>query len=156
MTNEKTDNKVEYVRALNNNELNVLLQEYGKAQDSAEHSDSLIWTSTSIIWGGELLLISYLVTSFQVSHWNRTRVLLTLAAVFATLLLWVGRRIVLIWNSTMNQKYNRCKKIEDLLGMKQHSKLDSQEDAQKTLYLAVTVCLTVFWAVYVSVLWCCQ
>jgi hypothetical protein len=46
-------------------DLQALLVEYDKAQDSAQHHDSLVWTSVSFIFGGMLVLLRFVLNSLD-------------------------------------------------------------------------------------------
>lgn len=43
----------------------ALMLEYEKAQDSAEHHDSLGWTSVSFVFGGMLVLLGFALGSME-------------------------------------------------------------------------------------------
>ena len=43
----------------------ALLVEYEKAQDSAQHHDTLVWTVVSFIFSGMLVLLGFVVSSLD-------------------------------------------------------------------------------------------
>jgi len=95
-----------------NRELNILLTEYSKAQDSAEHHDYLSWIAISIMIGGLLILIggiSQLVVDPETAQKEflfLTSLLgLVLTAIFLPLMLFFFR-------IKKKAKYERCQAIE--------------------------------------------
>jgi hypothetical protein len=46
-------------------DLQALFLEYDKAQDSAQHHDTLLWTSVSFIFGGMLVLLGFVLNSLD-------------------------------------------------------------------------------------------
>ena len=94
----------------------ILLAEYAAAQSSAEHHDSLLWSATSIIWSGNLVLLGLAVTSLDTPH---SLPLLASLAVLGCVLVWFVDKFTQDFRSIKNQKYERCKKIEESLGLMQ-------------------------------------
>lgn len=95
----------------------VLLAEYQAAQSSAQHHDQLVWTVTSIVWGGSLVLMGIILKS-NMTGWSGVAslslcVLGFFLALFVGLAQWQFR-------SLKKNKYERCKEIEIALGMMHH------------------------------------
>jgi len=121
----------------------ILLVEYQKAQDSAEHHDKLVWTTTSIILSGMLILIGFILENL----FKTPRI----PILFFTGILGISLAIFLIvlqkgFREIKRQKYNRCKEIEQELGMEQHVKLKYEEGKQTSLYQKVLVVFIIFLA----------
>lgn len=101
----------------------ILLVEYQKAQDSAEHHDELIWTVMSLNWIGSAVLLGFALDAISAQPTEPHKVALILVSIVGiTLSVFVWR-----WTRQLravkNAKYERCKEIEQLLSMKQHSTL---------------------------------
>ena len=94
---------------LTDNERNILLVEYQKAQDSAQHHDSLIWTSGGILWGASLVLIALVVGGL---HERRPTALFVGISLFAMLLQGFHWIMAETYNAVKNRKYERCREIE--------------------------------------------
>lgn len=128
----------------------TLLVEYQKAQDSAEHHDNLVWTVSSIILGGMLVLMG-----FTLDHLTKGFDLLVLYTSILGIVL-----ITFLWflqstlRSIKRQKYERCKIIEQKLGMEQHRKLEHPEGRQTKLYRIVLIVSVLFWVLIVLKLFC--
>lgn len=127
----------------------VLLVEYEKAQDSAEHHERLGWQSKSILWAASVILLGYSGTP-SISKWP------VLVFTFAgIILLWFPRP----WNEKLavikRLKYTRCVEIEKLLGMQQHTR--TQEDAPrgqlKKLATRLAWLLTIAWIARLVMAW---
>jgi hypothetical protein len=87
----------------------ALLVEYEKAQDSAEHHDSLGWTSISFVFGGMLVLLGFALGSMEKQESQGVLrfvgwlgIGLTIAAVV----------VALQFNRITRFKYDRCREIE--------------------------------------------
>jgi len=87
----------------------VFLTEYQKAQDSAEHHDSLLWTMISIVWAGNLVLIGLVMSTIGV---HQDKLLATLLAFLGFVLLVAACVLAFLFASVKNQKYERCKTLE--------------------------------------------
>jgi len=121
----------------------ILLVEYGKAQDSAEHHERLGWQARSILWASSFLLIGYSFTT----DWPP----LVVAPIAGLGILLVCLARVWDWRlgKTKQAKYNRCKEIERRLGMAQHS--STQRDCWKrTFAWIITVILVATWGLRVA------
>jgi hypothetical protein len=97
----------------------VLLAEYQAAQSSAEHHDRLVWTATSIIWGGSLVLMGFILKNPLKGWWGFVQFLLCFIGILLTDFACFAQ---LDFRDKKNQKYDRCKEIEKILGMEQHLK----------------------------------
>jgi hypothetical protein len=50
----------------------VLLVEYGKAQDSAEHHDNLVWSIASLNWVGSAVLLGFVFGTIDADECIKT------------------------------------------------------------------------------------
>jgi len=99
----------------------ILLIEYQKAQDSAEHHDRLLWAVVGLlVTGMAALLVVQPGKTACVYRW--TRFYPPILGIIASFVLFYFVRSLRFFK---NEKYKRCKVIERLLGMEQHSKLQS-------------------------------
>ena len=131
-------------------QLDILLFEYGKTQESAQHHDRLTWTVLGVGWGGTLALLGFFIQDARIALSGGGVVLGICGALLpvATLI------AVCQFNEIKNRKYLRCKAIELRLGMRNHlrpsynpSQTDStfESDAKKLLsQRAMLLVLTVF------------
>ena len=92
---------------LSKEEIEILLVEYQKAQDSAEHHDTLLWTVSGLV-------LVALTIFFQSITKDVLASVLGLILLFA---LWVFANSFRYYK---NISYNRCKDIEKTLGMNHH------------------------------------
>lgn len=108
----------------------ALLVEYQTAQDSAQHHDNMIWSATSIVWAASLVLLGFVLENFE----KKLNLIIMAVAVLAMVMLgyiWYASRV---FGAVKNQKYARCKKIEQLLGLQQHASVRMPKHVQRVLY----------------------
>lgn len=133
----------------NNNE-NALLVEYQAAQDSAQHHDNQIWSASSVIWTGNLVLLG-LVFSSALASTNPLPLMPVIGLGSLALSLNVLVLVAALQsNWVKRQKYERCKKIEEMFDLHQHIDLHYRPGVQTFLYVAVMVLFLVAW---IAVLW---
>lgn len=126
--------------------------EYQKAQDSAEHHDSLVWTATGLVVGGMPVLFAFALGHMSTA-WGRSVV-----PIFGILLCLALPLFVENFRAYRLLAYQRCKEIEDLLGMKLHKQVD--EERKKNCWLKVKQRRVVylfdllFFAGWVAILFC--
>jgi len=94
-------------------ELDILLVEYQKAQDSAEHHDYLSWIATSILAGGMLILLGGMIE--PISQMDQTqRAVLIMASLLGLILSFIFLSfLILSFRNKKNAKYKRCQDIEE-------------------------------------------
>lgn len=122
---------------MNKREENILLIEYKKSQDSAEHYNTLSWTISSIFLAGLFTLIGYLLSFSESLKSNELKILNTLGLTASDALAFFGMLtavllLIFIWQhrEIRNKKYNRCKNIEEYIKinnkqiMNQHTNVD--------------------------------
>jgi len=120
----------------------VLLVEYQAAQESAQHHDNLVWTVTALIWGGMLVLFGFILGNLDNTSLRLILILLSIIGITLTIAILV---FTLQYNSVTRQKYQRCKTIELLLGMRQHNELKYTPGLQKITYKIITVLFVIAW-----------
>ncbi len=128
----------------------VFLVEYQKAQDSAEHHDSLVWTVTSIIWTGNLVLLGFVLSSLAKPNTQR---LLTVPCILGAVLVICVFILAVSFGWVKRQKYQRCKSLEERWDFQQHRQLRYPKRLQTILYIIVTLAFLVIWGVVISVVW---
>ncbi len=129
----------------------ALLAEYQAAQDSAQHHDNLAWSITSVMWGGSLVLMGFIL---QAINDRSLRVALSVLCVLGIALavgVWLFATRVA---SVKRDKYERCQKIEKLLGLEQHSKLRYPKGFGRTVYGFLMSLFLVAWVAILWTVWC--
>lgn len=124
------------------------LTEYQASQASAEHHDSLVWTVTSIIWTGNLILLGFVLSNLAQPN---TRMLSTILCLLGILLVICVCVFALTFADIKRQKYARCKVLEARWGFKQHSQLRYLACVQTVLYVVVTLAFLVIWGIVIFV-----
>ena len=128
----------------------ALLVEYQAAQASAEHHDNLVWTITSIIWGSNLVLLGSIlnVVSFSSMRWP-----LTVLSILGILLPVAVLIFTFQLNCIKRQKYARCKDIEEILHLRQHTNVIFTPGLQKLVFIAVAIAFAVVWCWFLWRVW---
>src|SRR3954447_23779614 len=102
----------------------ILLVEYQKAQDSAEHHDDQVWTVTTLNWVGSAVLMGFVLSGLS-GHLSLSHKLVLLSVscvgILLSALVWIWARQL---RRVKGQKYARCQQIERQLGMRQHLVVD--------------------------------
>ena len=128
----------------------VLLVEYQAAQESAQHHDNLVWTVTALIWGGMLVLFGFILGNLDNASLRLILILLSIIGIALTIAVLV---FTLQYNSVTRQKYQRCKTIELLLGMRQHNELKYTPRLQKIIYTIITILFVIAWFIVFMLVW---
>ncbi len=132
--------------------LEVALQEYKAAQDSAQHYNSLLWQVISIFTAANAILLAAVGSALfgGRGHWLR----LSFVAGIATLGLVVNLaslRFTHVFRSYQSQKLDRCKKLEGNIRnhcgpvMTNHTGVFSHEGVQKSWYYVLEGALLLIW-----------
>ena len=95
----------------------ILLIEYQKAQDSAEHHDKLVWTVSSIFFAGLTALLGFIVKDYSIIIHEPIILLVSIIALIMIYSLYVFISSLRMFK---NVSYKRCRIIERKLGMEQH------------------------------------
>ncbi len=128
----------------------ILLMEYQTAQESAQHHDNLVWTTTAIIWSATLILFGFVIDNLNNPN---NRIILTFLSVLGIFLIITVFGFVLQLNSVKRQKYNRCKTIEEILDMHQHRDLKYSTGLQRFVYRIITSLFIIAWLIVLWIVW---
>lgn len=141
MSTENNQNK------LPTDQREVFLIEYQAAQDSAQHHDNLVWTITSLNWVGSAVLMGFVLGKME----NANRLSEKCPLLFISIVGIILTGCVWRWAYQMRcvkvAKYQRCKVIENILGMEQHSKLVYKAGSQTKTYALSMASFLVAWFV---------
>jgi hypothetical protein len=133
-----------------------LLVEYEAAQASAEHHDTLVWSVTSIFWGASFILLGFIVD--KITDGNvKTLVLITVLASFGIILCVAVWKIAFGFNRIKNQKYDRCREIEDKFNFTNHINTHKQysKGIQRCIYSFIMICFIIIWIFVLTWTWAC-
>lgn len=125
----------------------TFLVEYTAAQASAEHHDTLVWTVSSLNWAGSALLMGLVLGKEDGPHRLAVRLALCslcLVGIALAALVW---RWALQMRAVKIVKYERCKALEALLGMSQHSGLRYPVGAQTKAYALLMLLFLGAWLI---------
>ena len=126
----------------------VLLCEYQAAQASAHHHDALIWTITTIVWGANFVVLGTLLRASTAQSGPLGLCLLAVVGLLLTIFVFVAQDN---FQRLKEQKYARCKAIEQELGMSQHLTVDHERGRQTKAYRIVMAFFLLAWLlVFVS------
>jgi hypothetical protein len=126
----------------------ALLVEYECAQNSGQHHDGLVWTVSNMLWGISVVLFGFIVTMPDKEKVlkNGWLVALLVAACFTGFsLVFLAAQFSGQFRRVKKVKYDRCKDIERLLSMKQHTTTPDFKGFQRQTYLFVTIWLCALW-----------
>ena len=130
-----------------------LLVEYQAAQSSAQHHDGLVWTVTNILWALSLAIFGFVLTKLGEPS---LKVMLTGLAFVGVMLLSYAWFCALQFGFIRNQKYKRCKEIESILGLKQHTELQHPPYFQRVMYAILFWFIVIAWIVLIVHIWVIQ
>lgn len=120
----------------------ALLVEYTAAQNSAQHHDSLVWTTIGMIWSAELVLLGFVIQAINNSKISRVTIMACTIALVLLIFLFVT---YFSFRNIRTQKYGRCKKIEELLNLEQHSTLKQKEKVGLLSFIIVMISFVTIW-----------
>ncbi len=143
-----------------NYKLKVLLTEYMAAQQSAQHHDTLLWTVTSIIWAGNLVIMGFIISNIR----NACLLLMVIAIyVLGIAMICCVYVFVSQFHSLKKLKYERCKTIEAIIekefriNITQHRDVKWPDGSQKALYRILTILFVITWTVvFLTYLYCAR
>lgn len=98
-------------------ELTILLEEYGKTQESAQHHDTLLWTVVGILFSGIAALFGFALQYFDGEHPKWQFGLIAILGMLSSALISF---FVASFAGIRKQKYCRCRQIERRLVMRNH------------------------------------
>ncbi len=119
-----------------------LLVEYQAAQDSAQHHDNLLWNTTGAVWAAELVALGFAVQQLGTVARRPTVLAVGFIAILMLLYEWI---MALQFRSVKNQKYKRCKQIEAILHLEQHTKLNYFTSWGSIVYAFVVLSFLSVW-----------
>ena len=128
------------------------LTEYEKAQDSAEHHDTLIWTATGVACAANIALLIFVLKEDMLLNHPFASTLLGILGVLLIICVWVLASVLI---NLKNRKYNRCKYIETIFGFRQHRDVDSYypKGLQKKVYYACLLMFILVWFALLLIAW---
>ena len=91
-------------------EARLILAEYKKAQDSAEHHDRLSWSVTTTAWLANFVLLGF--ATGRMGQAVEVMNAICMLGVLVTLCAWFGSMVL---NTVKRQKYAKCKELEGKL-----------------------------------------
>lgn len=133
-----------------NKDKDTLIVEYQAAQESAQHHDNLIWTTTTIIWSVTLILFGFVIDNLNNPNNRIILIFLSILGIFLMAAVFV---FVLQFNSIKRQKYDRCKTIEKILDMHQHRDLKYSKGVQRVVYGIITFFFIITWSIILCTVW---
>jgi len=117
------------------------LTEYAKAQDSAEHHDTLIWTATGVACAANIALLIFAIREDTFLNYPVTTTLLGLLGILLIVCVWVLSDALI---ALKKRKYDRCKELERNFGFKQHLN-ESKYYPRGRQRLVYNVCMLMFY-----------
>lgn len=132
-------------------EPSLLVVEYQKAQDSAQHHDTLAWSSIAVFLAANVALLSLVLKDLQ--RCSEFRLAFSVLAALGMALSLVAWRNWFLFNGIKRQKYDRCKALEAGFGFRQHSSLKYPAGSQHWLVSTIIILFCLIWValiVYVN------
>jgi hypothetical protein len=120
----------------------VLLVEYQATQASAQHHDQLVWTVTSIVWAGNLVLMGSIAGNHTGCWGLGVNLGLCLLGVLLIVFVWCSQRQ---FRSLKQQKYEHCRAIERQLGMNHHTAVNHPRGSQTRFYGWISAAFLALW-----------
>ncbi|MGO0305045.1 RipA family octameric membrane protein [Endozoicomonas acroporae] len=118
--------------------------EYEMAQSSAQHHDSLVWSVSTLTWGVSAVLLGFVLSNINENSLGIVILLFCLIGIFLILCSWMFSRQ---FRSIRNQKYVRCKELEEELGLTQHRNIKHKNGSQSLMYSFIMVLFIATWVV---------
>jgi hypothetical protein len=129
----------------------ALLVEYQAAQDSAQHHDNLVWTTTGIIWGSSLVLLGFVIANLSTPLLRPIIIVVSILGLLLCAYVWLA---AIQFRSIRFHKYRRCKEIERMLNLQQHWTLPYRERIQHTFYAIIMLAFMIAWLVVLLTVLC--
>lgn len=134
----------------------VALVEYQATQDSAQHHDNLVWNVSSFTWAGSAVLMGFVLSGLHDASSTEAKLALLCVAIVGVILALCIWRWAYQLRGIKVEKYNRCKNLEEQLGMEQHLKLNYSAGSQTKTYAVLMVMFLVAWLVLIVLVICAQ
>ena len=128
------------------------LTEYAKAQDSAEHHDTLIWTATGVACAANIALLIFVIRKDALLNYPITTTLLGILGMLLIGTVWYLADALI---ALKKRKYDRCKDIEKLFGFWQHRETERYYPAgrQRSVYNLCMITILVVWGFILGLIW---
>lgn len=128
------------------------LTEYSKAQDSAEHHDTLIWTSTGVACAANIALLIFVIRKETFLNYPITSTLLGLLGMLLIGSVWFLADALI---ALKKRKYDRCKELERKFGFKQHLNESKHYPAgrQRGFYNLCMASILIIWGFILGLIW---
>ncbi len=100
----------------------IALAVYERAQEAAYHTDAVLWEATAIIWGGNTLLLGFILEALDKKEALRPIIWVSVIGLVLTIfvaIMWYVARI------TKSISYSTCRKIEARYQFPWHLRLHS-------------------------------
>ena len=130
----------------------TLLVEYQAAQDSAQHHDNLLWSVTSVIWGGSLVLMGFTLGGLGDDAVRPVVTILSFLGIALTICVSIFSFQL---NAVKRHKYARCRAIEAVLNMQQHTTTRWPVGLQRILYSILMLFFLIAWIAILLTAWHC-
>jgi len=127
-----------------------LIVEYQAAQDSAQHHDTLVWSVTSVMWGGSLVLLGFILAALKEPGLRVLMTGLCLLGIALTIGVWV---FAVKLAAVKRHKYRRCKAIERELHLQQHTSLSYSFGSGRLIYGVLMALFLAAWALTLCTVW---
>ncbi len=138
--------------------LQIWLAEYEAVQQSAQHHDLLLWSVTSIIWAGNLVILGFIISNIRNACLLFVVIMVFILGIAMIFSVW---KFMSQFHAIKKQKYERCKIIEKIIedefgiAIRQHRDVEWSEGSQKTIYGVLTILFIITWAmVFITYLVC--
>jgi len=132
---------------MDDREIEVLLDEYERAQDVAQHSDAVFWEIAAITWGANTLMLGFVLEA--IADW-KARVLIEFTAVLGMVLSALPAATYHSGKIGQRISFQACRDIEARLQTfaRLHTKIDAEYPRHfvKWLVYIVTGFFALSWA----------
>jgi hypothetical protein len=142
--------------------IEIKLKELQLAQKSAEHHDSLVWTSSSIFTASALIMLGTVVSEFN----KIPELILVMVCLIGFLICVFNCYLIKDFGMIKKDRYEKCKEIENYLNFKLmlngeekialHSEKTKRMGGQKTLYFSFLAILMFIWIMLIFIKLCCR
>jgi hypothetical protein len=137
-------------------ETTLLIAEYEFARDNRNQSDAIEWEMTAIVWGGQTLLLGFVLEA--IGH-REAQLLIVFVGVLGLVMSLFNYKVVRTRNSVCNLLNHICRQIEErMLSMryKPQTRLDEKyEKGIQTRWFDIVNCaFIVVWLVVITAAMC--
>lgn len=141
----------------NNRHVEILLAEYGQAQEVGHHTDTIIHEVTAIVWGANTLLLGFIL---EVPCESNNQKLVIVGSIVGILMSAYVPWVHHLTKKGQRVAYDVCRNIEDSLSLphRLHTRIHREYPRWKPGLVAVwvlTVSFVVGWIYVISRSWKC-